>query len=83
MPPGAPPCALEPSLWFSTEDADVNIAKTSCRDCPIRVPCLRGAIDRGEPWGVWGGELFHRGVIVSRAPRQGRAAGAPVERAVG
>ena len=23
--------------------------------------CLAGAIERAEPWGVWGGEIFERG----------------------
>jgi WhiB family redox-sensing transcriptional regulator len=73
MPSSAPPCALDPGLWFATEDVAVEDAKALCRQCPQRVSCLRGAIERSEPWGVWGGELFHAGSIIARPPRQGRA----------
>ena len=54
-------------------DAEVEAvaeAKALCMTCNERGECLRGAIDRSEPWGVWGGELFHRGAIVARLPRQ-------------
>ncbi|EUA33560.1 transcription factor WhiB family protein [Mycobacterium xenopi 3993] len=33
---------------------------------PIRRQCLAEALERGEPWGVWGGEILERGTIVSR-----------------
>ena len=72
MTSGTVPCALDPALWFSTEDVAVADAKALCRGCPQRVTCLRGALERAEPWGVWGGELFHRGEILARARRQGR-----------
>jgi WhiB family redox-sensing transcriptional regulator len=57
-------------LWFAAEDASVAEAKSLCSTCPERAQCLRGALQRGEPWGVWGGELFHRGEVVTRLPRQ-------------
>ncbi len=31
-----------------------------------------GAVERSEPWGVWGGELFLRGEIVPRKRPRGR-----------
>jgi len=34
--------------------------------------CLSGALERKEPWGVWGGELFVQGVIVARKRPRGR-----------
>ena len=34
--------------------------------------CLAGALDRGEPWGVWGGEIFERGVVIPRKRPRGR-----------
>jgi len=31
-----------------------------------------GALERSEPWGVWGGELFVQGVVVPRKRPRGR-----------
>lgn len=28
--------------------------------------CLDGALERREPWGVWGGELFEDGRVIPR-----------------
>ena len=40
--------------------------------CPVRIECLAGALNRGEPWGVWGGELFVHGTVVARKRPRGR-----------
>ena len=37
-----------------------------------RLACLAGALERREPWGVWGGELLMRGAIVPRKLPRGR-----------
>ena len=37
-----------------------------------RLACLAGALERGEPWGVWGGELLISGAIVPRKRPRGR-----------
>lgn len=66
------PCRTEPELFFAEAPADVELAKALCVDCPIRKSCLAGAIERAEPWGVWGGELFVRGEIVARKRPRGR-----------
>ncbi|HEV7933034.1 MAG TPA: WhiB family transcriptional regulator [Actinomadura sp.] len=68
----APPCRTEPEMFFAEAPADVELAKALCLDCPVRRACLAGAIERREPWGVWGGELFVRGVIVARKRPRGR-----------
>jgi WhiB family redox-sensing transcriptional regulator len=34
--------------------------------------CLEGALERREPWGVWGGELFLNGRILAQKRRRGR-----------
>ena len=60
------PCSDEPDLFFAESPQDVESAKALCHDCPARLACLAGAIERREPWGVWGGELFLRGEIVPR-----------------
>ena len=33
---------------------------------------LEGAIERREPWGVWGGQLFLNGKILASKRRRGR-----------
>jgi WhiB family redox-sensing transcriptional regulator len=59
-------------LWFAERESEVEQAKALCRDCPIREGCLAGAIQRQEPWGVWGGEVFVDGVVVPRKRGRGR-----------
>jgi WhiB family redox-sensing transcriptional regulator len=67
------PChAGDPDLWFAETPADLERAKTLCTDCPARRQCLAAALDRAEPWGVWGGEIFERGSIVSYKRPRGR-----------
>ncbi|MGN6612791.1 MAG: WhiB family transcriptional regulator [Angustibacter sp.] len=60
------------ALWFADEPADFELAKELCGGCPLRAGCLAGALERREPWGVWGGELFARGVVVARKRPRGR-----------
>ena len=56
------PCRREnPELFFAESPQDVELAKALCQDCPVRAECLAGALERREPWGVWGGELFLHG----------------------
>jgi WhiB family redox-sensing transcriptional regulator len=62
----------DPELWFSEHPAPLEMAKTFCAVCPARPGCLAGAIARGEPWGVWGGEIFERGQIVASKRARGR-----------
>jgi WhiB family redox-sensing transcriptional regulator len=59
-------------LFFAESPADVEIAKSLCASCPVRAACLAGALERREPWGVWGGELFIGGVVVARKRPRGR-----------
>jgi WhiB family redox-sensing transcriptional regulator len=67
------PCRREdPELWFAERPAELELAKTFCNDCPLRVACLAGALERREPWGVWGGEIFERGVVIARKRPRGR-----------
>jgi WhiB family transcriptional regulator, redox-sensing transcriptional regulator len=66
------PCTDDPDLFFAESPGDVECAKDLCRSCPARMACLTGALERREPWGVWGGELFLRGEIVPRKRPRGR-----------
>ena len=66
------PCTDDPELFFAEAPADVEAAKALCQGCRIRAACLEGALERREPWGVWGGELLLRGTIVPRKRPRGR-----------
>jgi WhiB family redox-sensing transcriptional regulator len=63
---------VDPDLFFAESPEDVEFAKSLCVGCPLRVECLAGALDRGEPWGVWGGELVVAGAVVPRKRPRGR-----------
>jgi WhiB family redox-sensing transcriptional regulator len=67
------PCRVnDPELWFAESPSDVEEAKALCLDCPVQQMCLAGALERREPWGVWGGELFLQGVVIPRKRPRGR-----------
>ena len=59
-------------LWFSERPADLEQAKAYCQLCPLRAACLAGALERAEPCGVWGGEIFHEGAVLARKRPRGR-----------
>jgi len=68
-----PPCHVyDPEVWFAETPEGVEHAKNLCRSCPVQMSCLEGALDRREPWGVWGAELFVQGVVVPRKRPRGR-----------
>lgn len=62
----------EPEMWFADTPDGVEFAKALCGTCPAREDCLAGALERREPWGVWGGELFVAGVVLPRKRPRGR-----------
>jgi WhiB family redox-sensing transcriptional regulator len=67
------PCRThDPELWFAEHTAQVEQAKALCRTCPVREGCLAGALEREEPWGVWGGEVFVGGAVVATKRGRGR-----------
>jgi WhiB family redox-sensing transcriptional regulator len=66
------PCTEDPELFFAESPADVEQAKAMCRGCRAMLACLAGALERREPWGVWGGELLLRGTVVPRKRPRGR-----------
>lgn len=65
---------VNPELFFSENAGEIEIAKAVCAPCEVRIQCLSGALARHEPWGVWGGQLFHAGrpVPFKRGPGRPR-----------
>lgn len=68
----------DPDLWFAESPADLEQAKVLCGACPVRDHCLAAALEREEPWGVWGGEILDRGTVVARKRPRGRPRKTPV-----
>ena len=60
------------AVFFSQELQDIARAKRLCVSCPALIPCLEGALERREPGGVSGGQLFLDGKIVATKRRRGR-----------
>lgn len=59
-------------LFFSEQLDDIARAKSICGTCPVMEPCLDGALQRREPWGVWGGQLLMNGVVLPFKRKRGR-----------
>ena len=75
------PCRSgDADLWFAEAPAELERAKALCTACPIKAECLAGALRRGEPWGVWGGEIFERGAVIPRKRPRGRPSKADLAR---
>ena len=60
------------ALFFSDHVADIARAKAMCGLCPLQAECLAGALERKEPWGVWGGELISGGRVIANKRPCGR-----------
>ena len=75
------PCRSDDAdLWFAEAPAELERAKALCGHCPIQAECLAGALRREEPWGVWGGQIFERGVVIHRKRPRGRPSKADLAR---
>ena len=59
-------------MFFSEELQDIATAKRICALCPVMAECLEGALERREPWGVWGGQLLLNGKVLQSKRRRGR-----------
>jgi len=59
-------------LFFSELIPEINRAKAICATCPLMEACLLGAVQRREPAGVWGGQLFANGRILAQKRKRGR-----------
>ena len=68
---------VDPELFFPVgttgpAEAQVQSAKAICALCPVAEPCFQGALERREPWGVWGGHLFANGKVLAQKRKRGR-----------
>jgi WhiB family redox-sensing transcriptional regulator len=47
----------DPEIFFPEFDSATNsaAAKSICASCDLVLPCLTGAIERREQFGIWGG----------------------------
>jgi WhiB family redox-sensing transcriptional regulator len=66
----ADPRSTYTPLFFSENPSEAARAKAICARCTVRCLCLARALQRGEPFGVWGGEFIVDGEVV--AVRRGR-----------
>jgi len=56
----------DPELFFAEGPRGRGGRRRCCARAAGGAECLQGALERREPWGVWGGELLLRGVVVPR-----------------
>lgn len=59
-------------LFFSEDIGDIAAAKRVCADCSVLAECLEAALDGRELFGVWGGQLFINGKMLTVKRRRGR-----------
>ena len=59
-------------LFFSDEPIAMARAKAICGKCALSATCLEGALERAEPWGIWGGELIESGRVIANTRPRGR-----------
>lgn len=59
-------------LFFSDDIGEISAAKRVCAECPVIAPCLETALNNQEQWGVWGGQLFMNGQMLTVKRRRGR-----------
>ena len=75
------PCRSgDADLWFAEAPSGAGAGQgpLSAVPDPGRVPGRRAA--PGEPWGVWGGEIFERGAVIPRKRPRGRPSKADLAR---
>jgi WhiB family redox-sensing transcriptional regulator len=67
---------VDPELFFpisalGAARPQINAAKQVCGRCPVRVPCLRWALDTGQDAGIWGGTTEQERRLLRRVPAPG------------
>ncbi len=66
------PCSTDLELWYAERPEALAVAQARCGGCPQREACLAGALERREPWGVWGGRVLVDGEVVAHKRGRGR-----------
>ena len=66
------PCQSQPDLFFAEHPSALARAQELCVGCELRDLCLTGALERGERYGVWGGQILVGGEIVRCKRGRGR-----------
>jgi WhiB family redox-sensing transcriptional regulator len=66
------PCQTRPELFFAEHARALAQAQRLCDGCAIREVCLAGALERGERYGVWGGQILVQGEVVAFKRGRGR-----------
>ncbi|WP_299050000.1 WhiB family transcriptional regulator [uncultured Nocardioides sp.] len=66
------PCRDDLDLWFAEKPEVLAVAQALCGGCPLAEACLTGALERAEPWGVWGGRILVDGAVVAVKRGRGR-----------
>ena len=66
------PCQTRPELFFAEHARALAEAQRLCAGCPMREMCLAGALERGEVYGVWGGQILLAGEVVPFKRGRGR-----------
>ena len=59
-------------LFFSEDLIELARARAICSTCTVRPACLHRALQRREPYGVWGGEMLIDGRVVETKRGRGR-----------
>jgi WhiB family redox-sensing transcriptional regulator len=72
------PCSTDHDLWFAEKPEPLAVAQSRCGGCPLRESCLEGALQRREPWGVWGGRILIDGEVVATKRGRGRPRRTPL-----
>ena len=57
--PDAACAGHDPELWFSDSPEGIARAQAICQGCPGQLPCLSGALERRETYGIWGATDFN------------------------
>jgi Transcription factor WhiB len=78
----ADPRASLTHLFFSEDPMELARARAICSICTVRTRCLGRALERREPYGVWGGELLVEGIVVPDKRGRGRPPKVPRPRLV-
>jgi hypothetical protein len=68
----ADPRAALTHLFFSEDPMELARARAICSTCTVRLACLSRAVERSEPYGIWGGQMLIDGVPVADKRGRGR-----------